>query len=248
MSRRRRHIRTFIAVDVVKLGLSSLLGLAHAHRFPRHQLRCFTCGVAQISRNDSVFRAHDHASWFQPNFSAMRAEMALGGRTIVRIHIYRIVRTSLHAGFAANAAIGIKIDNPVLALIHRRHGTDGDARRLLAMVAARDLKYAARVGERALLDVLDPSPVHAYRHLVLGFAGHGAGVTSDALAVIDYEAVFHPRGLDPKQSIILVSARIGSNLLGRVLNSLTTEDTRVHEGEIPERFLRRPSCPLWLTL
>jgi hypothetical protein len=98
------------------------------------------------------------------------------------------------------------------------------------MVAARDLKYAARVGERALLDVLDPSPVHAYRHLVLGFARHGAGVTSDALAVIDYEAVFHPRGLDPKQSIILVSARIGSNLLGRVLNSLTTKDTKVHEG------------------
>jgi hypothetical protein len=55
-------------------------------------------------------------------------------------------------------------------------------------------------------------------------------VTSDALAVIDYEAVFHPRGLDPKQSIILVSARIGSNLLGRVLNSLTTKDTKVHEG------------------
>ena len=98
------------------------------------------------------------------------------------------------------------------------------------MVAARDLKYAARVGERTLLDVLDPSPVHAYRHLVLGFARHGAGVTSDALAVIDYEAVFHPRGLDPEQSMILVSARIGSTLLGRVLNSFTTKDPKVHEG------------------
>ena len=78
------------------------------------------------------------------------------------------------------------------------------------MVAARDLKYAARVGENAFLDILDPGPVHAHRHLILGFARHRTGVTSDALAVIDDEAVFHPRSLDPKQSIILGSARIGS--------------------------------------
>ena len=110
------------------------------------------------------------------------------------------------------------------------------------MVAARDLKYAARVGENAFLNVLYPGPVHAHRHLVFGLARHRAGVTSDALAVIDYEAVFHPRGLDPKQSIILGSARIGSNLLGRVLNSLTTKDTKVHEGN-PQGFnLRGPSC------
>jgi hypothetical protein len=189
-------------------------------------LRHFTFRIAQISSNDGVFRAHDHASGFQSDFSAMRAEMALGSRAIVRIHVYRIVRTSLHAGFATNAAVGIEIDNPVLALIHRSHRTDRDAGRLLAMIAARDLKYAARVGENAFLDVLDPGPVHTHRHLVLGFTRHRAGVTSDALAVIDYEAVFHPRGLDPKQSIILGSARIGSNLLGRVLNSLTTKDTR----------------------
>ena len=70
------------------------------------------------------------------------------------------------------------------------------------MIAACDLKHAARVGENAFLDVLDPGPVHAHRHLVLGFARHRARMTSDALAIIDYEAVFHPRSLDPKQLII----------------------------------------------
>ena len=81
------------------------------------------------------------------------------------------------------------------------------------MVATRDLKYAAGVGEHAFFHVLDPSPVHAYRHLVLGFARHGAGVTSDALAVIDYEAVFHALEVRPEKcrSIILGSGRNGSD-------------------------------------
>jgi hypothetical protein len=139
----------------------------------------------------------------------MGTEMAFGGSAIVRIHIYRIVRTSLHAGFAANAAVGIEIDNPILALVHRRHRTDGDARRLLAMIAACDLKYPARVGEDAFLDVLDPGPVHAHRHLVLGLACHRAGVASNALAVIDYEAVFHSLEVSTKKRkpIILVLGR-----------------------------------------
>src|SRR5437660_11051385 len=200
MARRRRYNRTFIAINVVELGLSSLLGLAHAHRFPRHQLRHFTRRIAPVSGNNGVFRAHNHASWFQPNFGAMRTEMAFGSSAIVRIHIYRIVRTSLHAGFAANAAVGIEIDNPILALVHSSHRTDGDAGRLLAMVATCDLKYAARVRENAFLDILNPGPVHAHRHLVLGFTRHRAGVASDALAVVDYEAVFHRREVSTRDS------------------------------------------------
>ena len=59
------------------------------------------------------------------------------------------------------------------------------------MITARDLKYTARVWENAFLDIFHPGPVHTHRDLVLGFARHGAGVASDALAVIDYKAVFH---------------------------------------------------------
>src|SRR5260370_13374350 len=202
MPRHRWHNRALIAIDVVEFGLSALLRIGDANRFPRDRLRRFTFRIAQIPSNDGCHGDTDQTSRFQSNFGAVRTEMALGSRAIVRVHIYRIVRTSLHAGFAANAAVGIEIDNSVLALVHRSHGTDRDARRLLAMVAARDLKYAARVGENALLDVLDPGPVHAHRHLVLRFTRHRAGVTSDALAVIDYEAVFHPRGIAPQTQTI----------------------------------------------
>jgi hypothetical protein len=74
------------------------------------------------------------------------------------------------------------------------------------MIAARDLKYAARVGENVFLHVLDPGPVHAHRHLVLGFARHRTSVASDALAVIDYKAVFHPREVSTRNSQSYVGA------------------------------------------
>lgn len=59
------------------------------------------------------------------------------------------------------------------------------------MIAAGDLKHPARIRKFALLDVLDPSAVHAQGHLVLSFTGDRAGVTPDALAVINDESVFH---------------------------------------------------------
>jgi hypothetical protein len=46
-------------------------------------------------------------------------------------------------------------------------------------------------GERAFFDAFDPSSETAERHLVLGFAGNGAGVATDAPSVIDHKAIGH---------------------------------------------------------
>ncbi len=59
------------------------------------------------------------------------------------------------------------------------------------MVAARDLKYAARVRVNALLDVLYPSTVHTDGHMVFGLARYRASVTTDTFAIIDYKSVIH---------------------------------------------------------
>ena len=64
------------------------------------------------------------------------------------------------------------------------------------MVAARNLEDAPRIGVKALLDVLHPGAVHADRYLIFGLARDGAGVASDAFAVVDDEAVFHSRERD----------------------------------------------------
>jgi hypothetical protein len=44
----------------------------------------------------------------------------------------------------------------------------------------------------SLLDILDPSAIHAKRNVVLLLAGDRAGVTADAAVLIDHEAVAHP--------------------------------------------------------
>jgi len=60
------------------------------------------------------------------------------------------------------------------------------------MIAAGDLKDAPGVGKGPLLYVFHPSAIHGERNVVLRFAGHRAGVTPDALAVVDDESVSHP--------------------------------------------------------
>jgi hypothetical protein len=60
------------------------------------------------------------------------------------------------------------------------------------MIAACDLKYATGVRVNTLLHVFHPGPVHADGHMVFGLAGYGAGVTANALAIIDDKAVVHP--------------------------------------------------------
>jgi len=192
-----------------------------------------------------MFGTHDHASGFQSDFGAMRAEMALGGSAIVRVYVNRIVRTSLHAGLAANATVGIEIDDPVLALIHRGHRTDGDAGRLLAMIAARDLEYPARVRENAFLHVLDPGPVHSHGHLVLGLARHRTSVTTDALAVIDYETVFHPQEISTQKSqSYLGPIKRGVTLVRLVASRSSDASAVVSDGACQWRAGRpRPAEP-----
>jgi hypothetical protein len=111
----------------------------------------------------------------------------------------------LHAGFTADAPVGTEINDAILALIHCRNGTDRNARWIFAVITARNLKNTPRVRENSLLHVLHPSTIHAHGNFVFGFACDGAGVASDAFAIIDYEAVFHFAGFDREHSIIRCS-------------------------------------------
>src|SRR5262249_60117914 len=122
-------------------------------------------------------------------FHAVRAVVTLGCRVRVGIDVERVVGTGLHARLAADAAAAIEVDDAVGAAVERHRRADGNARRVVAVVAAQHGEVTPRVGERALLDVLHPGAEGAQWHPVLFLAGHRAGVTADAATADDHEAV-----------------------------------------------------------
>jgi len=97
----------------------------------------------------------------------------------------------LHAGFAADAPVAVEIDDPVIASEKSSHRADRYARSVIAVVAPEYREEPPSVRVFALLDVLDPGAKRAKRNLVLGFAGDGTGVASDAFPMVDDKAVFH---------------------------------------------------------
>ena len=81
------------------------------------------------------------------------------------------------------------LDDPVAPLEERARRADAHAGRVGALVAENGEEEPAGVGEGAFLDRLHPTSIHANRDVVFGFAGNGAGMTSDALSEVDGEPV-----------------------------------------------------------
>ena len=115
----------------------------------------------------------------------MSAVVALLGGIRIRVDVQGVVWASLHAGLAPDAPVSVEIHDAVVAAIQRGDRTDRYAGRILALVAAHHRKKAARIGILAFLDVLDPGAKRSKRDFVLRFASYGAGMTADALAMID---------------------------------------------------------------
>jgi hypothetical protein len=97
----------------------------------------------------------------------------------------------LRAGFAADAAARVEINDSVFSRKKRRHRTDFNTWRVGAMIAAHHAEKAASIWKFSLFDVFNPSAINTERHLVFRFAGDRAGVTADTLAVINDEAKIH---------------------------------------------------------
>ena len=121
----------------------------------------------------------------------MGAVIALRRRMVVRVHINGVIWARLGTGFAADTPPIVKIDNSVRTCKQRRNRTDLYARCISTVIAPHYREQPTRVRKLALLDVLDPRPVNADRHLVLGLARDGAGMAADTLPVIDNKAVVH---------------------------------------------------------
>jgi hypothetical protein len=113
------------------------------------------------------------------------AKVAFSGRVSLRVDINRVVRTCLHAGLTADAAGVIKVDDPIEPLEKSLGRADLDAWRVFAVVAAKDRKEPSSIGKFPLFNVFDPGAVDAEWNLILLFAGHGAGVATNASLLIN---------------------------------------------------------------
>src|ERR1044072_122749 len=121
----------------------------------------------------------------------MRAIIAFLGGVRFRIDGEGVVRTSLHAGRAADAAVAVEINYAVLAAKQRRHRADGYARRIVAVIAPHHRKETARVRVFALFDVLHPRAKRAERNFVFRFTGNRAGVAAYTFSMVNDKAISH---------------------------------------------------------
>ena len=179
--RRRGHEGRRVALDVEDLGPRPLLGLAHLHGDAAHQVDDRRGGVVEVAGHDRLRRADGDARRLEPHLDLVRAEVALGRGLRAGVDVERVVGAALHAGLAADAAAAVEVHDPVLPPEERGGGADLDAGRVVAVVAAGDREGPPRLGELALLDVLDPGAGDPEGHLVLDLARHGARVAADAL-------------------------------------------------------------------
>ena len=121
----------------------------------------------------------------------MGAEIALSRRVVVRIDIQSVVRTSLHASFAADATPVVEIDDSIGAPVECAGRTNFRARSVIAVIAPHHAEVARCMRELALFDVLDPRPKNANRYLVFFFARNRAGVAPDTTVLIYDKTVAH---------------------------------------------------------
>ena len=97
----------------------------------------------------------------------------------------RVIGTSSHARFAANADRFVEVDDAVGALKHRGSRTSGDARCMRALITTGHLMGAPRLGKDTDVDVLDVSARDADGYDVFRFACRRARMTADATRVVD---------------------------------------------------------------
>jgi hypothetical protein len=95
----------------------------------------------------------------------------------------------LHARLAADAAVGVEVDDAIVSFVESRGRANLDTGGVGAVIAPHDREEPLGLGPGALLDVLDPGAIDAKGNVVLGFTGNRAGMTTNAVVLIDYKPV-----------------------------------------------------------
>jgi hypothetical protein len=124
--------------------------------------------------------------------------VALSRAVGIGVNIDGIIGTSLHAGFAANADFRVKLDNPVMPLVHRGDRADADTGRIGAVITAANLKVAFGLGELPFFHVFDPGAIDPQGYFIFRLTSRAASMAANTGLVIDHKTVVHIYLLEQK--------------------------------------------------
>src|SRR5699024_10284905 len=157
-TRCRQRIKCGLVRSFVEhLGLGALFRLAYGDGLTIDYLRYTRLRVVEVAHHDGLRWTHRHAGWLQPSIDPVRTEVALLGRVVFRINEDCIVRTGRDTGFAADTYILVEINDAIIACVHCTGRTRIRAGRIHTLIAARNLKSTARIGEFTDIDRFDIS-------------------------------------------------------------------------------------------
>ncbi len=175
--------------DVEKLRLGALLRFTRGDLLRRDDPADLALRIVEVAGDDRARRADDDARGLQLRAQSDGRRSCISPRCGCSDRLERVVGAGLHAGFAADAAAVVEIDDAVSrrkSAVVGQISTHGAASQWLQRITP---KWRLVCRKLALLDVLDPRAEDADRYAMLFLAGDRAGVTADAAVVIDYEAV-----------------------------------------------------------
>src|SRR5215468_2287185 len=109
----RRIQQITVDTNVEKFWLRTLLGFSHAYFVHRDSPANLAVWIIQIPGKNRLSRADDFASRLVAHLNARGVEITLGSGVALRVNVKRVVRTSLHAGLTADAALVIEVDDTV---------------------------------------------------------------------------------------------------------------------------------------
>ena len=184
-SRRQRVEGRLVGAAVEQLGPRLLLRPADGDRLAANHVSHPRVGVLEVADQDGLGGTDHDAGRLEADVEPMRAEVALFGRVVLGVDEDGVVGAGGDAGLAADADRLVEVDDAVAARVHGRGGAGVGAGRVGALVAARHLEGAPRLGEDPDVDILDVGAGDGQRHLVLRLARRGAGMAADTALVVD---------------------------------------------------------------
>ena len=123
--------------------------------------------------------------------NSVGTEVALGRGVGVFIDINRVIGARLHAHFATDTTLVVKVNDSVGANKQSLGRATLQARSVGAMVATHDAHLTGGGGVLPFVHVFHPGAELSDRYVVLGLASDRAGVTPDAGSLVNGESVSH---------------------------------------------------------